>query len=133
MYKVVNFLVQKEMVIWTSVLTGFHVVLKKSNLVPIKWVHDTFHNLTRSDVRYEDGVMVICVTWSKTNQFGEWDPPSPLIGDNNNPICPVRWILHMLDQVPMKGSHNLFSYIGKKRCNPHHVQGPHDVLETLAG
>ena len=110
MQTVVNVGNDKEMVTWLAVLTGFHLVLRKSNLVPIKRMHDTMHNITRNDVHYADGVMVIDINWSKTNQLGQPEPPSPLVGDNNNPICPVRWLLYMIDRVPAYSNHNLFSY-----------------------
>ena len=46
---IVNLQKQKEMVTWVTMLGGFHMVLCKSNLVPLMHVHDSVHNLTRSD------------------------------------------------------------------------------------
>ena len=44
--KVVNEAVDKQLVNWTALVSGFNMVLRKSNLVPLKRVHDTVHNIT---------------------------------------------------------------------------------------
>ena len=64
-----------------AMTTGFHLVLHKSNLVPIKRVHDEVHNITRGDVKYSEGVIVIFIRWSKTNQQGQFTNMSPLIAN----------------------------------------------------
>ena len=110
----VNFADQKQMVVWSSVITGFNLVVHKSNIVLVKRVHNTVHNTTRSDVHYAEGVMIIHLRWSKTNQYGEETNVVPLISKNHSPICAVRWLLYMIDNVPAEGFHNLFSYIGKQ-------------------
>ena len=110
---VIHFDNDKELIVWSSLVTGFNIVVCKSNITPLKRVHDSVHNVMRSDVRYDEGVMVIMLRWSKTNQFGETSSESTLIGDNNSPICPVRWLLYMMEQIPAQGFHNLFSYRGK--------------------
>ena len=43
---VVDFEQDKQLVIWTSMLTGFNLVLRKSNIVPLKRVHDSVHNIS---------------------------------------------------------------------------------------
>ena len=118
MVKVVNISVQKEMVSWVAVLGGFNMVLRKSNLVPLTRVHDSVHNLVRSDVRYGKGVMVITPRWSKTNQLGQDDQNIPLVANKASPICPVRWILHMMQEVPALPTQNLFCFQSKKGLVP---------------
>ena len=108
--QVVNLKNQKEFVIWSSMLTGYFVVLRKSNFVPMKRFHDTVHNICRRDVKYTSGVMVIFVRWSKMNQYGEKTRMVPIVGDNHKKICPVRWLLWMMDVIPAGPCHNLFSY-----------------------
>ena len=81
---------QKETVIWVAMLGGFFMVLRKSNLVPLKRVHDYVHNIVRSDVRYANGVMVVLVRWSKTDQCGEKLQETILVTNNHSAICPVR-------------------------------------------
>ena len=106
------------MVVWTALTTGVHLVLRKSNLVPLKRVHDTVHNISRKDVKYDDGVMVVFIKWSKTNQMGEYVDKSPLVAKKNSNICPVHWLLHMMFEVPAGPHHNLFSYYSKKGLVP---------------
>ena len=57
----------KQLTGWTALLSGFFLVLQSSNIVPLKRVHDTVHNLCRSDIKYSQGVMVVFIRWSKTN------------------------------------------------------------------
>ena len=115
---VVNVTDDKELVVWTCMLTGFNLVLRKSNLVPLKRVHDTVHNLSRSDVRYTDGVMVFVIDWSKTNQFGLDIQTSPLIANKYSPICPVRWLLYMMKTIHAGPHDNLFSIRSKRGITP---------------
>ena len=77
-------------------------------MVPVKRVHDAVQNISRQDVSYDKGVMVINLKWSKTNQFGEREDPIPLIANNYSTICPVRWLLHMMERIPAAPYHNLF-------------------------
>ena len=76
-------------------------------------MHDTVHNITCADVRYHKGVMVVVVKWSKTNQSAEEVDFSPMMANNRSLLCPVRWILHMIEVIPAKGFHNLFSFINE--------------------
>ena len=114
----VNFDKQKEMVIWVTMLGGFHLILRKSNLVPLSQVHDTVHNIARTDVRYYKGVMVLTIRWSKTNQFGEYISKVPVVANKNSSICLVKWTLRMVKQIPAGAHNNLFSYFGKKGLVP---------------
>ena len=66
-HKVVDFSEDIELVVWVTMVTGFYLILHKSNLVLLSRVHDTMHNIACSDVRYKKGVMVIMIRWSKTN------------------------------------------------------------------
>ena len=110
MQKVVNYNDDIEFVVWVALVTWFHLLLHKSNLVPLSRVHDTMHNIARHDVRYSDGVMIILIRWSKTNQFKEITKINPLMMDNDSMICPVRWILYMVDRINAAPEHNLFSF-----------------------
>ena len=65
--KVVDFRQQKQMVTWVIMVSGFHMILRKSNLVPLSQVHDMVHNIYRTDIRYDAGVMVVVIRCSKTN------------------------------------------------------------------
>ena len=108
--QIVNIADEKELVVWTALVTGFHLVIHKSNLVPIKRVHDMMHNIVRNDIKYTEGIMIIDVHWSKTNQFGEYLDNDPTVGNPDSAICPVSWLLYMMNTIPASGSHNLFCY-----------------------
>ena len=112
--RVINLKDQKEMVTWVSTVTGFHLLLRKSNLVPLTRAHDLAHNIARGDIRYHKGVMMVYIRWTKTNQLGELEK-SPMVANKYSTICPVRWILYMVKQVPAGPQHNLFSYINDKK------------------
>ena len=99
-------------------LTGFNLVLRKSNLVPLKRMHDTVHNISRNNVRYGNGVMVFVIDWSKTNQFGLDVQTPPLVANKHNPLCPVRWLLFMMDTIPAEPHHNLFSIRSRNGIKP---------------
>ena len=116
-YKVVKLDKERQLATWVTMLGGFFMVLRKSNLVPLSRVYDMVHNITRRDVRYHAGVMVVVIRWSKTDQFGQNPDKILMVADKNNPLCPVHWILHMVDKIPAKPD-NLFSYRNKKGLVP---------------
>ena len=113
-HKVVQLQNDNELVVWVTLCTGFHLILRKSYLVPLSRMHDMVHNISRSDVRYSKGVMMIFIRWSKTNQFMESINRNPMVGNNHSVICPVRWILHMIERILAEPHHNLFSFKHEK-------------------
>ena len=117
-HKVVDFSEDIELVVWIAMVTGFHLILHKSNLVPLSRVHDTVHNIAHSDVWYKKGVMVIMIRWSKTNQCGESIQEKTMVANNNKLLCPVRWILYMADRIPALPQHNLFCFRKKQNTAP---------------
>ena len=108
----------KEFFTWVASLTGFNLVLRKSNIVPLKRIHDSVQNLSRQDVRYSNGVMVFTIGWSKTNQYGERTNTSPIVANKHRDICPVRWLLYMVERIPAEPQHNLFSFHGAQGVTP---------------
>ena len=110
---VVNYHDDRQFVVWVALLTGFKLILCKGNIVPLKRMHDAVHIVSRQDVAYGNGLMVIDIKWSKTNQFGEYVSQSPMMVDNSSKICPVRWIWYMVHRIPAAPHHNLFSYKNK--------------------
>ena len=101
----------KQVAVWVTMLLGFFLLLRKSNLVPDTQSHDPAHNLTRKDVRFHNNVMVFIIRWTKTMQCAQKRLPLPLVADLQSNICPVRWILHLLALNPAHPSQNLLSYI----------------------
>ena len=104
---------QKQLAIFTLMLFGFFLFLRKSNLVLDTQVHDMVHNLSRSDIRYQNGVLVIIIKWSKMIQFFQKKLQLPIVADKSSKICPVKWLLKMIHRIPAHSTHNLFSYMGK--------------------
>ena len=108
--KVVDLSDDREMVVWVALVTAFYLILRKSNMVPLSRVHDTMHNIAQQDVRYNKGIMVITIRLSETNQFREKISEKPMMVNNHNLTCPVRWIMYMVNRIPAKPNHNLSSY-----------------------
>ena len=115
---VVNFKDDREMATWVTMLGGFYMVLRKSNLVPLSRVHDMIHNITRNDVRYDKGVMVVFVRWSKTNQFQQEPGKILMVANTNNELCPVHWILYLTQRIGASPEQNLFGYENRKGLVP---------------
>ena len=111
--RVVNIYIQKELVTWVAILTGFNLTLRKGNLVPVKRVHDAVHNVVRGDIRFTKGVMMVYLRLSKTNQFRQKVKYKTMMADEDDPICPVRWMMYMVNTIPAKSHHNLLSYVNK--------------------
>ena len=72
----------KHLSCWCAMLLAFFCCFRLSNLVPIsKNKFDPLKHLTRDDIKFEKGMLLVYYKWSKTNQ-------------NSNkvswvPICPV--------------------------------------------
>ena len=101
---------QCQLATWVVVLFGFNLFLRKSNLIPDTRQHEPQFEISRKDVRYHKGVMIIHIKWSKTDQFGSNPLYLPMVINKHSDICPVKWCLYMLDKIPANMQHNLFSY-----------------------
>ena len=101
---------QKQLAIWVALLFGFFLFHRKSNLVPDARVHDAIHQLSRRDIKINGSIMRVNIKWSKTIQFSQRKLQIPVVQDTNSPVCPVFWLLHMVQAIPASGSHNLFSF-----------------------
>ena len=62
---------QKQLAIWVSMLFGFFLFLRKSNLVPENRLHDPRHQLSRQDIKIDQNALIVQIKWSKTIQFGQ--------------------------------------------------------------
>ena len=108
--EIVNVDNEKELATWVSILYGFFMYLRKSNLVPMKWEHDHLHQLSLSDIRYHEQVLTAEIKWSKTNQYGDNKFRVPIFKYKDSPIDQVDWLLYMVQRIPAQGFHNLFSF-----------------------
>ena len=107
---VVNFNDQKQLVCWVALLFGFHLFLRKSNLVPDTEVHQPKFQLSRADFTYFNNLLKVGVKWAKNLQFGERKLEVPIVRNMNLDICPVYWFLIMVTRVPVAPHHDAFSY-----------------------
>ena len=95
---------------WVAMLFGYNLFLWKSNLVLDIKQHEPQYQLSRRDIRFHKGVVVAHIKWSKTNQFADKPLFLPVVLNKNSHICPVKWCLYMIEKIPGKSYHNLFSY-----------------------
>ena len=109
MSELVNYASQEQVAVWAAILTGFHLMLRKSNLVPDRVQgFDMWQHLTRADVENTGSGLLIHLKWSKTRQAGEeiWLPLVP----NGTPCCPVKALLQVFANCPCLPHDPLFAY-----------------------
>ena len=110
--KVVNYRDQVELVVWTALLLGFYMFLRKSNLIPDTM--ETFNKaeqFCRSDISLLglDKAMMIDIRWSKTIQYKQKILRVPVLPAKNKAICPVFWMHVMTALVPAVHDQSAFS------------------------
>lgn len=90
-----------ELVAWVACLMGFHLLLRASNITSSSTKHfDPEINLTRSDFRMHEGLLVVHIRWTKTLQFKERKLIIPVIPFTDPDISAVRWFQSMVSQIP---------------------------------
>ena len=109
---------RKQVAIWVAILFGFHLFLRKCNLVPDNRKHNPRFQLSRRDLRYKKGVMLAHIKWSKTDQYGEAPLNLPMVRNTKSLICPVSWCLFMIKRMPAASKHNLFCYYLNRKVIP---------------
>ena len=98
-----------DRVFWGILVVGFFTFFRKSNLIP-----DTIHTFdprkqpSRGSIRFEKGVALVKVTWTKTIQTRGRCVEVPLFPIPGSALCPVNTIRALL-QLPGKSRHPLFS------------------------
>lgn len=91
---------------WAILITGFHLLLRKSNLVPsTRQSFDAHKQLTTKQVKITKQYVQVTIYWSKTIQFHQRKLTQKMFALKNQ-LCPV------------KAYNNLFQKIR------HHKQGP---------
>ena len=99
-----------EVTCYTAILVAFHILLRRSNLVPeSKSSFDSSKQLTRGDVVSTKGFLLVSITWTKTIQFHERTLLLPLIPQRSKWICPVAWLGLMMHMVPADKEQPLFA------------------------
>lgn len=100
---------QKNIVFWAILITGFHLLLRKSNLVPdTKSSFDPRKQLTRKQVQVKKQFVRIIITWSKTIQFHQKKLILKMYKSSNRILCPVRAFNRLFCSVSPAPDHPCF-------------------------
>lgn len=90
-HSLLNFHRVNDVVFWAILLTGFFLLLRKSNLVAE--TQDTFdpkRQLTRKQVCLSESAVRVTITWAKTIQFNQRRLHLKMYRLSKNKLCPVR-------------------------------------------
>ena len=93
------------MVAWTSLLLGFYMFLRKSNLVPDTMdSFDKDQQFCRSDLNLLglDKAMMCEIRWSKTIQHKQKILRLLALPAENKAICPVFLVHYMVNIIPVE-------------------------------
>lgn len=105
----------EDIVYWCLFLFAFFLFARKSNLVPTsKKDLKSKKFLLRNSVKFDKGLLVVTMTWSKTIQYGERKLEMPLIPISGSILCPVTAYVSMCKKVNAKSDDPLFSLPNKK-------------------
>ena len=92
---------EEQLVAWATILTGFHMFLRKSNLVPDSVVcFNPRKQLVRQNLVRMKDCYIAWVYWSKTIQFHEKCLDIPMLPNVDWRLCPVFWLDLYLANVP---------------------------------
>ena len=102
---------EEQLVAWVALLFAFHMLLRKSNLVPdTQRLFDPEKQLSRQNLCLALNAVLVDIVWSKTLQFKEKILPLPLIPLNDKRICPVYWTWRMISNVKAGPADPVFCY-----------------------
>ena len=105
----VNLDSELEAVTWVSLLVGFCLVLRVSNLAPVsRFKFDHAQNLLRSDLYMKQGFWTLKIRWSKTIQNHNKILESPLVPSKYREICPQHWVTRMMRIIPARPDEPFF-------------------------
>lgn len=94
-------------------------MLRKSNLMPHNSSSfDPNKHLLRQDILVEDGVLLVVLKWSKTNQYGRRIVRSPLVAIPGSPLCPVQAFSRMTALIPAEAGDPAFLRRKGKKLKP---------------
>ena len=96
-YDHVDFTDPQQLVCYMAILVGFHLFLRKSNLVPESTTaFNPEEQLTMADAFIAGWLVLINIRWSKTIQYKQKDLHLPLIPAKCRAICPIYWAKYMI-------------------------------------
>ena len=84
---------REQLVAWVTLLSGFYLLFRKSNLVPYSsTTFDRNRQLARANFyRFKDCYLVR-VYWAKNIQFHDRCLDIPLLQNPDVRLCPVYWL-----------------------------------------
>lgn len=89
--------------LWAAFLTGFHLFLRKSNLVPPSHLKfDPGLHLSRGHFSLVTGGLIVAIHWSKTIQCHERVHLIPVVTVPGSPLCLVSAFKNMCSLIPAK-------------------------------
>ena len=101
-----------QVVCYVALLTGFYLLLRKINLVPVfmtgKTGFDGNKQFQRKDLRIGSRTILADIKWSKTLQKTGCQLQLPLLLLMTKPICPIHWIKKMVRLIPTSPESPLF-------------------------
>lgn len=81
----------RHVVFWAILLTGFYLLLRKSNLVPnTRHSFDSKKHLSTKQVKITKNFVQITIYWSKTIQFHQRKLTQKMYALNRSQLCPVK-------------------------------------------
>ena len=109
MLKFLNLEKPEDATFWCCILFMFFLMARKSNMVPVSVKDfDPDKQLQRQDIVVFNGVLVVLIKWSKTNQFGSRLLKVPLVSIPGSDLCPVKAYSNMAELVPAHHSQPAF-------------------------
>jgi len=103
----------EQLAAWAAIVVGFHLLLRKSNLVPNTTnSYSQWRDLSRGSFRQSANMLLVKYSWSKTNQYGKQTivPLAP----NNTMACPVFVMETLAKAAPAPAHKHAFSYMDKQ-------------------
>ena len=115
-------LVQKDsplqFVSFTAILTGFYLLLRKSNLVPDsitgKGQFNGSKQLQRQDLKLGKRTILVDIKWTKTQQKMGKPLQLPILPLVTKDLCAINWITSMVKKYPAQPDSPLFVVPNKK-------------------
>lgn len=106
----VNFKEDLQLVAWVALLMGFHLLLRASNITAVsRHRFDPSVNLTRSDFRLKNDIMLVYIKWTKTLQYKERKLLIPVISFTEPQLSAAKWFQYMIWRIPAQPQDPAFS------------------------
>ena len=107
----INYKSIEDMTFWAMLLTGFFLVLRKSNLAldTVK-KFDANKQFMRGRLKIRGNVILIKIKNTKTHQAGSKYFESLLIAMPQSVLCPIRAIKRMIELLPLPKSDPAFCH-----------------------